>query len=43
MITSETPYKLAEIYRATWINLYNQPKVSYNNLKTEKQDDRRNT
>ena len=43
MISSETPYKLAEIIRATWPNLYNPPKVSYNNSKTEKQDDKRNT
>jgi hypothetical protein len=34
MITSETPYKLAEIIRDTFPNLYNPPKVSYNNQKT---------
>jgi hypothetical protein len=26
MITSETPYKLAEIIRDTWPNLYRPPK-----------------
>ena len=26
MITSETPYKLAEIIRMTWPNLYNSKK-----------------
>ena len=29
MITSETPYKLAEIIRDTWPNLYRPKKVSY--------------
>lgn len=43
MITSETPYKLAEIIRGTFPNLYNPPKVSYNDSKNEKQNDRRNT
>ncbi len=33
MITSETPYKLAEIIRDTWPNLYRPVKVSYNNQK----------
>ena len=33
MISSETPYKLAEIIRDTWPNLYNQPNPSYNNQK----------
>jgi hypothetical protein len=39
MINSETPYKLAEIIRDTWPNLYRPPKVSYNkkkDLKNEK-------
>lgn len=36
MITSETPYKLAEIIRDTWPNLYRKPQVSYNE---EKQQD----
>jgi hypothetical protein len=43
MITSETPYKLAEIIRDTWPNLYNPPKVSYNESKRLKENDRRNT
>ena len=30
MITSETPYKLAEIIRDTWPNLYRPVKKSYN-------------
>jgi hypothetical protein len=30
MITSETPYKLAEIIRDTWPGLYRKPEVSYN-------------
>ena len=30
MITSETPYKLAEIIRDTWPNLYRQAKETYN-------------
>ena len=30
MITTETPYKLAEIIRDTWPNLYRKPQVSYN-------------
>ena len=34
MITSETPYKLAEIIRDTFPNLYRPAKVSYNNQKT---------
>ena len=34
MITSETPYKLAEIIRDTFPNLYKPGKVSYNNQKT---------
>lgn len=36
MITSETPYKLAEIIRDTWPNLYRKEQVSYNK---EKQSD----
>jgi len=38
MITTETPYKLAEIIRATWPNLYNLPKVSYNSLSDKKEN-----
>jgi hypothetical protein len=30
MISSETPYKLAEIIRDTWPQLYRPVKVSYN-------------
>ena len=33
MIASETPYKLAEIIRDTWPQLYRKPQVSYNNQK----------
>jgi hypothetical protein len=33
MITSETPYKLAEIIRDTWPGLYRKPQVSYNEEK----------
>ena len=39
MISSETPYKLAEIIRDTWPNLYRPSKIPYNkekNLKDEK-------
>jgi len=31
MITSTTPYKLAEIIRDTWPGLYRKPHVSYSN------------
>jgi hypothetical protein len=33
MISSETPYKLAEIHRDTWPQLYRKPQVSYNKEK----------
>jgi len=33
MISSTTPYKLAEIIRDTWPGLYRKPEVSYNNQK----------
>jgi len=33
MITSETPYKLAEIIRDTWPNLYRPIKMPYNKEK----------
>lgn len=36
MITSETPYKLAEIIRDTWPGLYRPQNKIYNN---EKQQD----
>ncbi len=35
MISSETPYKLADIIRDTWPNLYRKPQVSYNEKKQE--------
>jgi hypothetical protein len=39
MISSETPYKLADIIRDTWPQLYRPFKIPYNkekNLKDEK-------
>jgi len=33
MISSTTPYKLAEIIRDTWPNLYRPAKVSYDEQK----------
>jgi len=38
MISSTTPYKLAEIIRDTWPNLYRPMKVSYNTQKTSKNE-----
>jgi hypothetical protein len=35
MITSETPYKLAEIIRDTFPQLYRKPQVSYNKEKQQ--------
>lgn len=35
MISSETPYKLAEIIRDTWPNLYRPFKVNYNKKNTK--------
>jgi hypothetical protein len=35
MITSTTPYKLAEIIRDTWPGLYRIPQVSYNKQNTK--------
>ena len=32
MISSETPYKLAEIIRDTWPGLYRKPKQTYNKV-----------
>jgi hypothetical protein len=32
MITSETPYKLADIIRDTWPGLYRSHKVDYNDM-----------
>ena len=38
MISTDTPYKLAEIIRDTFPNLYRPAKVSYNNQKTLKDE-----
>ena len=38
MITSETPYKLAEIIRDTWPNLYRPPTKTYNKSKEQKKN-----
>jgi hypothetical protein len=38
MITSETPYKLAEIIRDTWPQLYRKPQVSYNKENKQKNE-----
>jgi hypothetical protein len=38
MISSTTPYKLAEIIRDTWPNLYRPMKKEYNNQKTSKNE-----
>ena len=38
MISSDTPYKMAEIIRDTWPQLYNQPKSSYNDEKSIKNE-----
>jgi hypothetical protein len=42
MISSETPYKLAEIIRNTWPQLYMSFKRDYNNLIDENKNDKRN-
>jgi hypothetical protein len=34
MISSETPYKLAEILRDTWPGLYNTPEKTYKDSPT---------
>ena len=39
MISSETPYKLAEIIRDTWPGLYRKPQVSYNEEKELKDEE----
>jgi|LauGreDrversion4_2_1035121.scaffolds.fasta_scaffold00086_73 hypothetical protein len=36
MITTETPYKYAEIIRDTWPGLYRPPVKMYNTQKTSK-------
>lgn len=38
MITSETPYKLAEIIRDTWPNLYRFKQFEYNKQNTQKNE-----
>ena len=38
MITSETPYKLAEIIRDTWPNLYRPAKETYNTKSQKKKN-----
>jgi len=38
VITSETPYKLAEIIRDTWPGLYRKPEPSYNEEKEIKDE-----
>jgi len=38
MISSTTPYKLAEIIRDTWPQLYRSMKREYNNQKTSKNE-----
>jgi hypothetical protein len=38
MISSTTPYKLAEIIQDTWPQLYRKPKVPYNNQKDSKNE-----
>jgi len=38
MISSETPYKLAEIIRETWPGLYRPVKVPYNKEKETKNE-----
>jgi hypothetical protein len=38
MITSDTPYKLAEIIRDTWPQLYKPTKRPYNDKKDLKND-----
>jgi hypothetical protein len=38
MINTETPYKLAEIIRDTWPNLYRPSKPSYNTKSQNKKN-----
>jgi hypothetical protein len=42
MITSETPYKLSEIIRDTWPQLYMPIKLDYNKLTDENKNDKGN-
>jgi len=39
MITSETPYKLAEIIRDTWPQLYRPIKVNYNSNENDQENE----
>jgi hypothetical protein len=41
MISSHTPYKLAEILHDTWPNLYRPMKREYNTERTQEQNDRK--
>jgi hypothetical protein len=41
MISSTTPYKLAEIIRDTWPQLYRPIKKEYNNTTLQKTNDER--
>ena len=43
MISSETPYKLAEIIRDTWPGLYRPIKTDYNDQRILNKNERRNT
>ena len=38
MISTETPYKLAEIIRDTWPGLYRLKKEDYNTKKSQKNE-----
>jgi len=38
MISSNTPYKLAEIIRDTWPQLYRKPQIHYNNKKDSRNE-----
>ena len=39
MISSTTPYKVAEIIRDTWPGLYRPPKKTYNKSNTPKKNE----
>jgi hypothetical protein len=41
MISSSTPYKLAEIVRDTWPGLYRPSKIQYSNTKTNDKEDKK--
>lgn len=42
MISSETPYKLADIIRDTWPHLYRPPVKDYNSENTKFKDEKGN-